>query len=228
MAIIVIMVSGFLDIPLDGPLDYQEVLAKKEGEWGKEKSYCWGRGGLREQGREENFQKTGRRRARKKEREQQKGRRENVVAKDRKTRETNPSGSFQTLLSLLTRSLFSSPHLPLRSRPRVEWTFTVQLCFPSKRSMNVKFSKKKRKKERKRTPSYAVLSLPFSNPTHSLSSCLHFPVFPYVCPFFSAPSLSHSQYRTKLITSFQQRQKRPGTQPRGPPVAACRLFSMAA
>lgn len=111
MAIIVIMVSGFLDIPLDGPLDYQAVLAKKEGEWGKEKSYCWGRGGLREQGREENFQKTGRRRARKKEREQQKGRRANVVAKDRKTRETNPSGSFQTLLSLLTRSLFSSPHL---------------------------------------------------------------------------------------------------------------------
>lgn len=85
----------------------------------------------------------------------------------------------------------------------------MQLCFPSKRSMNVKFSKKKRKKERKRTPSYAVLSLPFSNPTHSLSSCLHFPVFPYVCPFFSAPSLSHSQYRTKLITSFQQRQKGP-------------------
>lgn len=65
MAIIVIMVSGFLDIPLDGPLDYQAVLAKKEGEWGKEKSYCWGGGvgGLRKQGKEENFQKTGRRRA---------------------------------------------------------------------------------------------------------------------------------------------------------------------
>lgn len=179
MAIIVIMVSGFLDIPLDGPLDYQAVLAKKEGEWGKEKSYCWGRGGLREQGREENFQKTGRRRARKKEREQQKGRRENVVAKDRKTRETNPSGSFQTLLSLLTRSLFSSPHLPLRSRPRVEWTFTVQLCFPSKRSMNVKFSKKKRKKEREH-----LLMMFFHFPSliqhtlfHRVSISLCFPMF---------------------------------------------------
>lgn len=219
------MVSGFLDIPLDGPLDYQADLAKKEGEWGKEKSYCWGGGGLREQGREENFQKTGRRRATKREKRECSGER----YEDEKT---NPSGSFQTLLSLLTRSLLLPVLLPPSRSPlsTKSWMdFYSAALFPVKKEHECQILKKrKEKKEIKRTPSYAVPSLPFSNPTHSLSSCLHFPVFPYVCPFFSAPSLSRSQYRTKLITSFQRRQKGPGTQPRGPPVAACRLFSMAA
>lgn len=146
------MVSGFLDIPLDGPLDYQAVLAKKEGEWGKEKSYCWGRGGLREQGREENFQKTGRRRARKKEREQQKGRRENVVAKDTKTRETNPSGSFQTLLSLLTRSLLLPVLLPPSRSPlsTKSWMdFYIAALFPVKKEHECQILKKEKKERNK-------------------------------------------------------------------------------
>lgn len=151
------MVSGFLDIPLDGPLDYQAVLAKKEGEWGKEKSYCWGRGGLREQGREENFQKTGRRSARKKEREQQKGRRENVVAKDRKTRETNPSGSFQTLLSLLTRSLFSSPPSPSPLSTKSWMDFYSAALFPVKKEHECQILKKE-KKERKKENTFLCCS----------------------------------------------------------------------
>lgn len=154
------MVSGFLDIPLDGPLDYQAVLAKKEGEWGKEKSYCWGRGGLREQGREENFQKTGRRRARKKEREQQKGRRENVVAKDRKTRETNPSGSFQTLLSLLTRSLLLPVLLPPSPSPlsTKSWMdFYSAALFPVKKEHECQILKKE-KKERKQENTFLCCS----------------------------------------------------------------------
>lgn len=151
------MVSGFLDIPLDGPLDYQAVLAKKEGEWGKEKSYCWGRGGLREQGREENFQKTGRRSARKKEREQQKGRRENVVAKDRKMRETNPSGSFQTLLSLLTRSLFSSPPSPSPLSTKSWMDFYSAALFPVKKEHECQILKKE-KKERKKENTFLCCS----------------------------------------------------------------------
>lgn len=173
------MVSGFLDIPLDGPLDYQAVLAKKEGEWGKEKSYCWGRGGLREQGREENFQKTGRRRARKKEREQQKGRRENVVAKDRKTRETNPSGSFQTLLSLLTRSLFSSPHLSALDQ---ELNGLLQCSFVS-RQKGAWMSNSQKRKERKKEREH-LLMLFFHFPSliqhtlfHRVSISLCFPMF---------------------------------------------------
>lgn len=173
------MVSGFLDIPLDGPLDYQAVLAKKEGEWGKEKSYCWGRGGLREQGREENFQKTGRRRARKKEREQQKGRRANVVAKDRKTRETNPSGSFQTLLSLLTRSLFSSPHLSALDQ---ELNGLLQCSFVS-RQKGAWMSNSQKRKERKKEREH-LLMLFFHFPSliqhtlfHRVSISLCFPMF---------------------------------------------------
>lgn len=174
------MVSGFLDIPLDGPLDYQAVLAKKEGEWGKEKSYCWGRGGLREQGREENFQKTGRRSARKKEREQQKGRRENVVAKDRKTRETNPSGSFQTLLSLLTRSLFSSP-ISLSALDQ-ELNGLLQCSFVS-RQKGAWMSNSQKRKERKKEREH-LLMLFFHFPSliqhtlfHRVSISLCFPMF---------------------------------------------------
>lgn len=131
-----------MHIPSDGPLDYQTVLAQTEKGGGVTVGGKGGRGwieGARK--REEKWlEKWGWGKDSTRGKKRYKGR-ENVVTKDTKTRKTNPSGGFPTPLHTLARSLRLSPIL---SQPGVEWAFTVQLCFLSKWSVNVKFSTKKK------------------------------------------------------------------------------------
>lgn len=134
-------------------------------------------------------------------------------------RKTNPSGCFPTLLNPLARSLLFllllllSPHSTGGSMG-----FYSAALFSIKKERQCQIPIKKEK-----TFSPPSLPLHFS----IISLFLSVPIFLLLklslISFFLF-FLSFSQYRTMHITSFQWKQKGPGSQHRGPPVAA-RCFS---
>lgn len=100
-------------------------------------------------------------------------------------RKTNPSSGFPEPLSPLARTLLLLVLNPL-STPGVVWPFTVRLCFLSKRTMNVKFSKKRRKKKNSTFSFLLLCSL-----TIFLFIFFSFPIFLFptlsLVPFLSFP-----------------------------------------
>lgn len=95
--------------------------------------------------------------------------------KDTEERKTNPSGGFPTPLSPLPPSPSSSLQSSRHTQPGAEWAFTVQLCFPSERSVNVKFSTHKKKGKKKKNTFPFLLLLFLLLLLHSLSPFLSFP-----------------------------------------------------
>lgn len=135
--------------------------------------------------------------------------------KDTEERKTNPSGGFPTPLSPLPPSPSSSLQSSRHTQPGAEWAFTVQLCFPSERSVNVKFSTHKKKKGRKKKhfpfPSSSFSSSPAPLPLHSLSPFLSFPhvsalnLIPLSFILLLSPSLNTGQCPQHAFTGNKKK-----------------------